>query len=82
MTLVLSHNNSMIFLGYGWINCCKLNFTIENLSQPHFGISVRVKPTLPKVGSWSLSGLPKTQSSISGVKSPRIRMFVTSLERS
>jgi hypothetical protein len=23
------------------------------LSQPHFGVSVRVKPALPKVGSWS-----------------------------
>jgi hypothetical protein len=42
------------------------------LSQPHFGLSVRVKPTLPKVGSWSPPGLPKTQSSIAGVKSPRI----------
>jgi hypothetical protein len=30
------------------------------LSQPHFGLSVRVKPTLPKVGTWSPSGLPKT----------------------
>jgi hypothetical protein len=42
------------------------------LSQPHFGLSVRVKPTLPKVGSWSPSGLPKTQSAIAGVKSPPI----------
>ncbi len=33
------------------------------LSQPHFGISVRVKPTLPKVGSRSLPELPKIQSS-------------------
>jgi hypothetical protein len=36
------------------------------VSQPHFGLSVRVKPTLPKVGSWSPPGLPKIQSSISG----------------
>jgi hypothetical protein len=52
------------------------------MSQPHFGISVRVKPTLPKVGSWNLLRLPKSQSSISGVKSPFIRVFFMSLERS
>ncbi len=39
------------------------------VSQPHFGLSVRVKPTLPKVGSWSPPGLPKTQSAIAEVKS-------------
>jgi hypothetical protein len=53
-----------------------------HLSQPHFGLSVRVKPTLPKVGSWSPPGLPKTQSSIAGVKSPRNWMFLVSLKRS
>jgi hypothetical protein len=52
------------------------------LSQPHFGISVKVKPTLPKVGSWSLPGLLKTYSSISGVKYPRNWVFFRSLERS
>ncbi len=52
------------------------------LSQPHFGLSVRVKPTLPKVGSWSPSGLPKTQSAIAGVKYPRIWALLVSLERS
>jgi hypothetical protein len=31
----------------------------EFVSQPHFGLSVRVKPTLPKVGTWSLPGLLK-----------------------
>jgi hypothetical protein len=56
------------------VNYIHLGDTI-NMSQPHFGISVRVKPTLPKVGSWSLRGLPKTQSSTSGAKSPRIRVF-------
>jgi hypothetical protein len=30
------------------------------VSQPHFGLNVRVKLTLPKVGTWSLLGLPKT----------------------
>jgi len=29
------------------------------LSQPHFGLSVRMKLTLPKVGTWSPPGLPK-----------------------
>jgi hypothetical protein len=29
------------------------------MSQPHFGLSVRVKPTLPKVRTWSPSGLLK-----------------------
>ncbi len=41
---------------------------IRPLSQPHFGLSVRVKPTLPKVGFWSPPGLPKTHSSSSGSK--------------
>jgi hypothetical protein len=31
----------------------------SNMSQPHFGISVRMKLTPPKVGSWSPPGLPK-----------------------
>jgi hypothetical protein len=52
------------------------------VSQPHFGISVRVKPTLPKVRTWSLLGLSKTQSSMSGVKSPRIWVFFMSSKRS
>jgi hypothetical protein len=50
------------------------------VSQPHFRISVR--PTLPKMGSWSLPGLSKTQSSTLGVKSPHIRLFFMSLKRS
>jgi hypothetical protein len=52
------------------------------LLQPHFGINVRMKLTLPKVGSWNPLGLPKIQSSIAGVKSPRIQVFFMSLERS
>jgi hypothetical protein len=52
------------------------------MSQPHFGLSVRVKPTLPKMGSWSPPGLPKAQSSIAGVKSPCIWVLLVSLERS
>jgi hypothetical protein len=52
------------------------------VSQPHFGLSVRMKLTLPKVGTWSPPGLPKTQSSIAGVKTPRIGVFFIQLERS
>ncbi len=52
------------------------------MSQPHFGLSVRMKLTLPKVGTWSPPGLPKTQSLIAGVKTPRIWVFLMSLERS
>jgi hypothetical protein len=40
-----------------------LDFSISpHMSQPHFEASVRMKLTLPKVGIWSHSGLPKTQS--------------------
>jgi len=42
------------------------------VSQPHFGLSVKMKLTLPKVGTWSPLGLPKTQSLIVGVKTRRI----------
>jgi hypothetical protein len=45
------------------------------LSQPHFEASVRMKLTLPKVGTWSPLGLPKIQSLISRVKTPRIEML-------
>jgi hypothetical protein len=52
------------------------------MSQPHFGLSVKMKFTLPKMGTWSPSGLPKIQSSIVGLKTPCIGVFFTSLERS
>jgi hypothetical protein len=52
------------------------------VSQPHFGLSVRMKLTLPKVGTWSPPGLSKTQNLISGVKTPRIGVFFISMERS
>jgi hypothetical protein len=52
------------------------------MSQPYFGISVKVNPTLPRVGTWSPPGLPKIQSSSSGVKTPRIEVFFIPLERS
>jgi hypothetical protein len=43
--------------------------------------SVRMKLTLPKLGTWSPSGLSKIQSLIVGVKTPRIGVFLISLER-
>jgi hypothetical protein len=55
---------------------------MPTLSQPHFGLSVRMKLTLSKVGTWSPSGFPKTQSSIAGVKTLRIRILFISMERS
>jgi hypothetical protein len=56
--------------------------TSSKLSQPHFGLSVKMKLTLPKVGTWSPLGLLKIQSSISGVETPRIGVFFIPLERS
>jgi hypothetical protein len=53
-----------------------------DMSQPHFGLSVRMKLTLPKVGTWNPPGLPKTQSLIAGVKTPCIGVFLISLKRS
>jgi len=52
------------------------------VSQPHFGISVRMKLTPPKVGSWSPPGLSKIQSSSSRVKKPCIEVFFISMENS
>ncbi len=40
----------------------------DQVSQPHFGLSGRMKLTLPKVGTWSPLGLLKTQSLSSRVK--------------
>jgi hypothetical protein len=53
-----------------------------SLSQPHFEGVVRSPLTLPKMGLWSPSGLPKTQSLIAGVKTPHIEAFIIPLERS
>ncbi len=55
---------------------------IEQMLQPHFGLSVKMKLTLPKVGTWSSLGLPKTQSSIAGAKNPRIGVFFIPWKRS
>jgi hypothetical protein len=53
-----------------------------DFSQPHFGLSVRMKFTLSKVGTWSPKGLPRIQSSSSKVKTPWIEVFFIPLERS
>jgi hypothetical protein len=62
-----------------------LYFKVDNsscMSQPDFGLSVRMKLTFPKVGSWSPPRLLKTQSLIAGVKTPRIEVFFISMKRS
>jgi hypothetical protein len=50
------------------------------VSQPHFWKSVRMTLTLPKWGLKSLPGFLKLQSSIAGVKTPRLEAFFISLE--
>ncbi len=57
-------------------------FHVTSLSQPHFEGSVRSPFTLPKMGLENPPGLPKTQSSIAGVKTPCLEVFFTPLERS
>jgi len=52
------------------------------MSQPHFEGSVRLPLTLLKMGLGSLSGLPKVQSAIVGVKTPCIEVLFIPLERS
>jgi hypothetical protein len=52
------------------------------MSQPHFEGSVRSPLTLPKMGLGSPSGLPKTQSAIARVKTPRIEAFFVLLVNS
>jgi hypothetical protein len=49
--------------------------------QPHFEGSVRSPLTLPKMGLESPLGLPKIQSSIAGVKTPRLEVFCIPLKR-
>jgi hypothetical protein len=52
------------------------------VATPLSEASVRMRLTLPKVGTWSLLGLPQLQSSIAEVKTPRIEVFFIPLERS
>jgi hypothetical protein len=73
-TLLIYFNYTLkFFLGF---------FIGYSLLQPHFGLSVRVKPTFPKVGSWSPTRLPKIQSSSSKVKTPCVEVFFISMKRS
>jgi hypothetical protein len=73
-------------LGIGFfftIFCCTLQpFVRGLLSQLHFEASVKMRLTLPKVGTWSLSGLQKFQSSSARVKTPHLEVFFIPLERS
>ncbi len=50
------------------------------VSQPHFWKSVRMKLTFPKWGLGSPPRLPKFQSLITRVKTPRIEAFFITLE--
>jgi hypothetical protein len=52
------------------------------LSQPHFEGNVRSPLKLQKMGLESPPGLSKTQSSIKGVKTPRLEVFFIPLVRS
>jgi hypothetical protein len=69
-------------------NFIKFGLSKYVVSQPHFG---QVwgwnpvwgwSPTLPKLGIWSPLGLPNVQSSTARPKTPRIEVFLVSLERS
>jgi len=52
----------------------------DEVLQPHFEVSVRMGLTLPKVRTWSPLGLPQLQSSITEVKTPRLKVFFIPLE--
>jgi hypothetical protein len=65
-----------------------LDYLKLGLSQPHYGQVWGWSPTLGKVrdleslGIWSPKGLPNFQSSTTRPKTPRIGVFLVSLERS
>jgi len=54
---------------------------IDDVSQPHFEASVRMRLALPKVGTWSPLGLLQLHSSITKVKTPLLEVFVIPLKR-
>jgi hypothetical protein len=64
---------------YHMIICCYSSCPYL-LSQPHFWKSVRMTFTFSKWGLGSPPGLPKLQSSIARVKTPRLEAFFMSLE--
>jgi hypothetical protein len=54
---------------------------VHTMLQSHFEASVRMKLTLPKVGTWSPSGLPQFQSSTIEGKTSCLEVFFIPLER-
>jgi len=74
----LGHKQTSLLIIFGGI---KLILT-SSMSQPHFGQVWGWSPTLPKLGTWSPPGLKNVQSSTAGAKTPRIGVFLMSLERS
>jgi hypothetical protein len=54
---------------------------IAFMSQPHFEASVRMRPTLPKVGIGGPPRLPQLQSSIAEGKTSFLKVFFIMLER-
>jgi len=58
-----------------------LHLLLPIMLQPHFEASVRMKLTLPKVGTWSPPGLPQLQSSTTEGKTPCLEVFFILLER-
>jgi len=78
---------SMLLFPQPSIACCRFisHNTQTNkasyLSQPHFEASVRMRLTLPKVGTWSPPRLSQLQSLIAEVKTPRLEVFCILLER-
>jgi hypothetical protein len=62
----------------GWDNPNHIRSVVEKNGEDNKNVatllwpSVRIKLTLPKLGTWSPPGLPKIQSLIAGVKTPRI----------
>jgi hypothetical protein len=59
----------------------QIQFGKLHVSQPHFEASVSMRLTLPKVGTWSPSGLLQLQSSIAEVKTPCLEVFLILLKR-
>jgi len=74
---ICRHLYNLSSISITFISSCCLFF----MSQPHFGASVRMRLTLPKVGTWSPLGLPQLQSSIEEGKTPCLEVFSITLER-
>ncbi len=59
----------------------QIKWKVAKVSQPHFEASVKMRLTLPKVGTWNPPRLSKLQSSIAGVRTPFLEVLFISLER-